>query len=298
MKNETKNWADYLLPLAAPIAVIVIAGALSGDVGLKLNPELRREAENASLPEKVLPSGGVILPVVWDDLGARLVDAGAIDGEKFMAMYEERGEFTDEYKKLLLGQNNGRLRMTKENSGYLLNLFWALGLANKNPILDYGEMMDKRYGGADTFASTAGWTMAAGNPMGHYSVHEFFNLTPGQQTLVEKVSKGIFRPCCGNSTHFPDCNHGMAMLGLLELMASQGVSEKEMWKTALSANSYWFPNAYMTMAYYTKETGVDWSKVNPQKALGADYSSASGYARVVSQATEPERKNGGDGCGI
>ena len=59
--------------------------------------------------------------------------------------------------------------------------------------------------------------------MNHYSMHRFIVLTPEQQALVEKVSKGIYRPCCGNSVYFPDCNHGMAMLGLLELMASQGV---------------------------------------------------------------------------
>ncbi|PIQ66468.1 MAG: hypothetical protein COV96_01295 [Candidatus Zambryskibacteria bacterium CG11_big_fil_rev_8_21_14_0_20_42_18] len=123
----------------------------------------------------------------------------------------------------------------------MLNLFWALGLSSQNEILIEGEMSDQRYGGAGRFASTAGWSMAQGDAMNHYSRHQFFDLTPAQQELVEKVSKSIYRPCCGNSTHFPDCNHGMGMLGLLELMASQGANEKEMWETALVVNSYWFP---------------------------------------------------------
>lgn len=240
----------------------------------------------------------VILPVSWGDLGAKLVSAGVIDGEKLKALYEGRGQFTDEYKNLLFGTDNGELVMTKDNAEYLLNLFWALGLASKNPILDSGEMKDPRYGGAQNFASTAGWTMAKGNPMDHYSRHKFFDLTPEQQALVDKVSSGIYRPCCGNSTHFPDCNHGMAMLGLLELMASQGVSEQDMWKTALVVNSYWFPDNYFTIMTYMKNKGVEWKDVNPQEMLGINYSSAQGYARIASQVIQPQEERSGGGCGI
>ena len=141
--------------------------------------------------------------------------------------------------------------------------------------------------------------MAVGNPMNHYSRHKFFDLTPEQQVMVEKVSRGIYRPCCNNSTHFPDCNHGMAMLGLLELLASQGVSEQDMWKTALAVNSYWFPDTYITIATYMKEKkGVEWSDVNPQEMLGVNYSSASGYQRIASQVTTPSNPRSGNGCSV
>src|SRR3989344_6830358 len=94
-----------------------------------------------------LPQNGVVLPVEWGDLGARLVEAGAIDEAKFSALYRNQGQFSDEYQKLLAGNNNGKLTITEENSGYLLNLLWALGLANKNPILeDKMEMMNSAYG--------------------------------------------------------------------------------------------------------------------------------------------------------
>lgn len=273
---ENKN--NYLIPAIILISSVIIANAWI----------------YASLPSK-----GVELPVVWGDLGAKLVSTGVIDADKFKAIYEQRGAFTDEYKNLLLGENNGKLKITSANSGYLLNLLWALGLGNKNPILETGEMMDPKYGGAKNFASTGGWTIAKGSPMDHYSKHSFFNLTDKQQALVEKVSKGIYRPCCGNSTHFPDCNHGMAMLGLLELMASQGVNEQEMWKTALVVNSYWFPNNYLTIATYMKIKGVDWKDVNPQEMLGLNYSSSRGYASIASQVTESQQQSGGgSGCGV
>lgn len=119
----------------------------------------------------------------------------------------------------------------------MLNMFWAFGLANKNTILETGPMKDN----TPNYASTGGWTLAMGDAMDHYSQHPMLTLTPEQQALVEKTSKNIFRPCCGNSTYFPDCNHGMAMLGILELLASQGKSEQQLMSTAEAVNKIWFP---------------------------------------------------------
>lgn len=248
------------------------------------------------IEETVLPFSGVELQVSWGNLGSKLVEVGVIDADKFKAIYEQRGVFTDEYETLLLGQSNSNPKITKDNAGYLLNLFWAFGLADKNPILDSGEMAEKAYGGAGNFASTGGWTLSKGNAMEHYSKHVFIELTTEQQALVDKVSRGIYRPCCGNPAHFPDCNHGMAMLGLLELMASQGAREQDMWKTALVVNSYWFPDTYLTIATYMKGKGIEWEDVSPQEVLGINYSSASGFALVASQVTMPKQQSGGS-CG-
>src|SRR3989344_1371009 len=304
MENELQDKVveqpkkDYTLPASILISAIILAGAwVYTDKTLV-----------SALEEKVLPPEGVVLPIRWGDLGAQLVNAGVIDSNKFKVIYEESGTFTplesasltgftDEYENLLLGQNDGQLKITEDNAGDLLNLFWALGLANKNPILDTGEMVNPEYGGAQNFASTGGWTIAQGNAMDHYSRHKFFDLTDEQQALVDKISRGIYRPCCGNSTHFPDCNHGMAMLGLLELMASQGVSEQDMWKAALVVNSYWFPDTYITIASYMNNGRVDWKNVNPQEILGANYSSGEGYPKIAAQVPAQPRR-GGNGCGI
>jgi len=294
---------EYSLQMSIVVTALVFAGAWIYTAGLKDRMQQKAnvavnqdEALMSGLEESVLPSEGVILPVVWGDLGKKLADTGIIDETKFKAIYEQRGTFTDEYKNLLLGENNGKLKITKENSGYLLNMLWALGLANKNSILETGEMINPIYGGAQNFASTGGWNLARGNAMDHYSMHKLFILTLEQQALVEKISVGIYRPCCGNSTHFPDCNHGMAMLGLLELMASQNVSEQDMWKTALVVNSYWFPDTYMTIATYMQNKGIEWKDVSAQEILGADYSSARGYQNIASQIVVPKRQQ--NGCGI
>lgn len=251
-----------------------------------------------ALEEAVIPSQGIALPVQWSVMGQSLIRAGIIRGADFKALYATRGAFTDETQRLTFGTSTGKLVITRDNAGVLLNLFWALGLAQKNEILEKGEMSYPQYKGAQNFASTGGWTLAQGNAMDHYSYHSFFTLTQEQQALVDKVSRGIYRPCCGNSVHFPDCNHGMAMLGLLELMASQGASEQEMWNAALVVNSYWFPDTYVTIGMYMKNKGIEWSAVNPQIVLGAEYSSSSGYARIASQVSQPAGVSGGNGCGV
>lgn len=299
MENEEpKKDNSYALPITIVIAGAMVAAALVYGPRNWALPTQNSARQISADEEAVLPSKGVVLPVMWGDLGLKLVSVGAIDANKLKAVYDQRGTFTNEYKNLLLGKNDGKLKITNENSGYLLNLFWALGLASKNSILESGEMTNPAYGGAGNFASTGGWTIAQGSAMDHYSRHKFFDLTSEQQSLVDKISRGIYRPCCGNSTHFPDCNHGMAMLGLLELMASQGASEQDMWQAALAVNSYWFPDTYITIAAYMKNKGVEWKDINPQEMLGANYSSAQGYASIAAQVSQPQQPRGGSGCEV
>lgn len=88
------------------------------------------------------------------------------------------------------------------------------------------------------------------------------------------------------------------MLGLLELMASQGVNEQDMYKAALAANSFWFPSNYVTIATYLKNKGVEWKDVNPRDVLGLNYSSSSGYQQVASQTPVSTSSQGGSGCGV
>ncbi len=300
-KEKIYAMAMTVIVAGAVLAIIFMYNFLQNPSKIFFGKNVAQNISISDLEEAVLPSSGVVLPVSWGDLGAQLVKTGVIDEEKFKSLYEGRGQFTEEYKQLLTGTSSGKLKITQDNAGYILNLLWALGLANKNPILDTGEMMDPKYGGgnppAGGFASTGGWTMAKGNAMDHYSHHKFFDLTPQQQVIVDRVSSGIYRPCCGNSTHFPDCNHGMAMLGLLELMASQGVSEQDMYKAALAVNSYWFPDTYLTIATYMKDKGVLWQDVSPQEMLGVNYSSGSGYAKISAQVKQQEGQKGG-GCGV
>lgn len=236
----------------------------------------------------------VTLPIKWGDLGKRMVEDGVIDRTKFE---NALGALSDEDKKLLEA-GNGQIVMTEANSRVLLDLLWAFGLANKNAVLDKGDIM-KDPAQAGNYASTGGWTLARGDPMGHFSKYSYVTLDAAQQKMVENMAKGIYRPCCNNSTYFPDCNHGMAMLGLLELMAKNGISEPEAYKVALDVNSLWFPQTYEDISVYFAENGTSADKVGAATILGAEYSSASGYKQTRAQIKSlPQPVQGGGGCGV
>ena len=80
-------------------------------------------------------------------------------------------------------------------------------------------------------------------------------------------------------------------------MASQGVSEKEMYKIALKVNTYWFPDTYLTIAKYLQEKkNMSFDKADPKEILGKEYSSGSGFGRITNELKgEPQ---GGASCGV
>ena len=278
MEKEIKKENRTQL-ITSIVTVLLVVTALSYLTLLKSQRTLSHPARFYEQNE-ISPENGIELPVKWGDKVAMMMESGVIDGSK-----------------LPYDTSNGNLVINSQNSQAMLNMLWAFGLGNKNPILENGPMMDPRYGRAGNFASTGGWTLARGNAMTHYSMHKFITLTQEQQELVERVAKNIYRPCCDNSTYFPDCNHGMAMLGLLELMASQGATESEMYKTALQVNIFWFPDQYEVVRTFIVSQNIDWNAVDPKKILGVEYSSASGFQNVLSQAQPQEKKNG-TSCGI
>lgn len=276
---------------------VLIAGALSWGAWVGEREVGERETEAPQDTPQHAEVTEVDLPVAWGDIGMRLVEEGVIDLPKLEEIYASRGGLGKEAELLMSNMGNEKIRMTRDNANTLLNILWAFGLANKNPVLEKGPMMDPKYGGAGNFASTGGWTIAKGDPMSHYSAYEFVKLTKQEQEKVERVAQGIYRPCCNNSTYFPDCNHGMAMLGLLELMAANNVSEKEMYEVALGVNRLWFQGTYEVIDTYVKEQGLA-GKVSAKDLLGSAYSSGSGFGKVFAEVQKlPESKQEG-GCGV
>lgn len=294
--EQKKEKKDFWLPASIFLAAGFVGFSLIYSAGVKtagpggLSADVSSSAVGADLIDEV------VLPARWNDLGARLVAAGVIDAERFLSLYP--GSAAIEASQLLFGKDNGSLRMTAANAGLWLNLLWALGLGNRNEILEKGEMANPAYGGAGGFASTGGWTIAQGDPMNHYSAHSFMELTVEQQALAAAVAKNIYRPCCDNPTHFPDCNHGMAMLGLLELLASQNATEEEMYQAALAMNSFWFPEQYEIIGRYLAGQDQSLAVIDPQAMLGRDYSSASGFRRVAAAVPPAAPKGRSGGCSI
>jgi hypothetical protein len=260
------------------------------------------DKELAQLHKQVNPEDGYSLPVSYGNLGPRLLESGISNYEAFAAIYENAGNpLTPDQVKILQSGSNDQIVITAENAHFLLNFFWAVGLANKNSILTEGPMVQNSGGQVERFASTGGWTLAKKPISEFYASIDLIPLTPEQQARVEEVAAAVYRPCCTNPTLFPDCDHGMAMLGLLELMASQGGTTDEMFEAAKYVNAYWFPQQTLETAIYFKTNqNVDFVDADARLVVSKKFSSASG-AGMVHQSLQSKNllkqtPSQGNGC--
>ncbi len=219
------------------------------------------------------------LPIKLGKIGPQLIAAGAVDYDRFVQVYQQAGQSLSEKQLKILSQgSDDPVTIDKENAYFLLNFFWALGLTNRNPILTQGPMMQGGRDQVGNFASTGGWTIASKPVAELYASTPIITLTVEQQAGLEEVAARVFRPCCDNPTSFPDCNHGMAMLGLLELMAAQGATTDEMYAAAKYANAFWFPQQALELATYFKATkGLDFAQIDARQIVGPEFSSAAGF---------------------
>ena len=255
-----------------------------------------------AIQEQISPVGGYPLSVSYGDLGPRLLEGGVFSYEAFAAIYENSGNpLTPEQVEILKGGSDEEIVITEQNAHFLLNFFWAVGLANNNPILTSGPIVQHSEGQVERFASTGGWSLATKPVSEVYASMNLVTLTTEQQKLVEEVAIGIYRPCCDNHTLFPDCNHGMAMLGILELMASQGASADEMFEAAKYINAYWFPDQTLEIAIYLQMTeNLDFASADARLVVGENFSSGSGAARVhqelQKQGILPQAPSQGGSC--
>ena len=250
--------------------------------GLDEAAELKQQKELAVVYEQINPKDGYTLPVSYGELGPRLIEGGVINYDAFAAIYESSGNpLSAEQIEILKNGSDEDIIVTVEDAHFLLNFFWAVGLANKNSILTDGPMLQNSGGQIERFASTGGWSLASKPIIELYASLNLISLTAEQQKLVEEVAAAVYRPCCNNHTLFPDCNHGMAMLGILELMASQGVTADEMFEAAKYINAYWFPQQTLETAIYLQlNQKIDLASADAKLVVGSQFSSASGAGRV------------------
>lgn len=248
--------------------------------------------------QKVLPRNGFQTRLVFGDTVKKMIDCGVIDLGKMKQLYN--GQIPEYIQKAINGVKEP-IVINQDTANYLLNLFWPLGLSNKtsfNKNIPFSEK-DLPY-----LASTGGWWLGKKeNGAEYFNKCEIIKLTPEQEEIVYEVAQNTFRPCCDNSTFAQDCNHGSALLGALELAASQGYTKDELYKLALQLNSFWFPENYVKIALYKKlAENIDWENIDPKEIMSAKYSSVSGYFRNVEQKLAqfnlPGIQTQGAGCGL
>jgi hypothetical protein len=266
------------------LLVIFLLGLGSGYLkwGQDETAEARQQKESAALHEQVNPPDGFALSVSYGSLGPRLVEAGVIDYDAFATIYENSGSpLSAEQIEILKNGSDGEIVIDADNAHFLLNFFWAVGLANQNSILTEGPMVQYSDGQVERFASTGGWSLATKPVTELYASMDLIRLTAEQQKLVEEVAAGIYRPCCNNHTLFPDCNHGMAMLGVLQLMASKGATADQMFEAAKYINAYWFPQQTLETAIYLQmNEDMDFRDADAKLVVGEKFSSGAGASMV------------------
>lgn len=262
------------------------------------------DVDSSELLQKINPPEGYTVDAIYGDIGPKLLAAGAIDFERMKSIYEKAGRpLTKEQLKILTEGSNQKIKITPNNSYFLLNFLWALGLANKNPILEEGPMVKYGKDQIGNFASTGGWTLGTKKATELYSKYEIISIDSKQQAILEEFAYNSYRPCCSNPTGFPDCNHGMAALALGEIMASQGASVEEIFEAFKYFNAFWFPQTYLDIAkYFQAKEGKDWAQVDGRLVAAKDYSTPQGWSRVrnwlkTNNLTEQAPSSGG-GCGV
>jgi hypothetical protein len=262
------------------------------------------ETEMAQIMSQVNPANGYTAAAHFGNMGPQMAAAGVFDPVEFEQVYQQANQPLNEAQLAVLRQGNDTpVVFNRQNAYFLLNYFWAVGLSNKNSILDIGPIQDYSKGKVENFASTGGWSLAKKPLKEIYSKLPLFTLTAEQQKNLEEAAKAVYRPCCDNPTHFPDCNHGMAMLGLMELMASQNATVDQMLEAARYANAYWYPTQTVEQAIYFKyTTGTNYQDVDARLLLGKQYSSGSGFQALHQNLAQngllPETPNSSGGCGV
>lgn len=248
----------------------------------------------SKLEESVLPKDGIELPVSWGTLGKQLVDAGVINLPEFRKVVN----MTPEQEKILTEGSQELIKIDATNSQFVVDILWALGLSQKSIVYDEGPMGKEYKDEQGSFASTGGWSLARGDAVNYLNKFGFISLTTEQQKKVGEIAQNVYRPCCGNSTWFPDCNHGMAALAIIELLVANNVDEATIYQKVLGFNSFWFPDSYLTVATYFARQGMSWDKVDAKEVLGPKYSSGQGAAEIAKKVGPlPYRPTSGGSCG-
>ncbi len=299
----------FAMPLWNQEQIAASAAAKDGTLLMnKVSSVQNAKTGNALYDEvvaKVLPSEGFQTRIVFGDAIVKLVKNGVIDLKKFQEIYANRGVSEKELA-ILTQPSYDPIKIDAQNAGIVVNLLWPLGLSNKT---QFNEKSPVNGDSLFDFASTGGWELGKEDNGGKYfNKYEIVKLTPEQEAIALDVAQNTYRPCCGNSSFFQDCNHGSALLGLIELGASQGLSRDELYKVALEFNSFWFSQTYIqTALYYKLAKNTDWENVNPKEIMSFDYSSYPGWAKNVAipfneiAAKNPNlmpQKQGGAGCGV
>ena len=110
------------------------------------DPVVTTKKSANDLFEQINPEKGYEINVSYGELGPLMIESGIIDLEKFKSVYAKSNQpLTPQQEEILNSGSSEKIIIDRDNSYFLLNFFWAVGLNNKSKILDEGEIIN--YGG-------------------------------------------------------------------------------------------------------------------------------------------------------
>jgi len=237
--------------------------------------------------------------IVFADFPRKLNESGVIDVKQYTLLSP-----LTEAERALFEKNSADIQIHIENNDqFTLMLLWGLGLAQENAYLGELTTMQQQEQ-LEKLASTGGWTISKGEATSHFSRHNILALSDNQQRRVANIAATIYRPCCNNHARFADCNHGMAMLGVLSLGASQGLSDDQLYTLAARFNRAWFLNQYAQIGQYIQATqNKTLADIDPKILVGKEFSSATGFTqnvvRPLAALQAPKKiQSEGSGCSL
>ena len=272
---------DAVRSLFTRRTLVLALGSTVGLAGVAGGHMLRAALPQSPTPpnvfDEVTPEAGIDTGVRFGGAIPRLIAAGALVPDKLPAPH---GGLPGWVRRLFTGTSTETIRFDRERAPYLVNLLWPIGLANRVAFNRSSPINTAKIGG---FASTGGWTVGrAANGAAYFNRLAIAPLTERQEFLALAIATNTYRPCCDNSTFFQDCNHGSALLGLIELAAAQGLAADAIYRMALAANSYWFPEQYgRTAQFFTHFAKRSWRQASPPAVMGATFSTLTSWQRNI-----------------
>ncbi len=274
------------------------------------------------LSGQISPKTGYTLPFKWGNSIKVLVQTGALNVSNLTIILNSSGQpitFTE--KEILNGTYNGYIQFNSTNTEFVQIVLWALGINNNNTIINEGPIINSSaqisneirnnstnstlrqqatpyFVASHYFASTGGY-----GPIGKLQLGGINDviLSQPQQIIADYTATNSYRPCCDNPTAFPDCNHGAAALGLIELLASQGATQSQIFDALRYFYQYQFPQQYTEIAAYFYLQGKNYSQINSSEVMGYNFSSFSGYYSVnqylLKNGILKQSTAGGAACG-
>jgi hypothetical protein len=261
----------------AVFGVYGIAGAAEYSI-LRSSKSFSFPETGSGVIEQVIPNAGVPTGVAFKEPIQRLI-TGVVDPVKFRASSNKMPAWVE---RQLRAPSEDPIVFSHETAPHLVNLLWPIGLSNKAA---FNENSPINTLSIPSFASTGGWVLGRQqNGYVYFNQVEAVSMTAHQQAMVLAIARTTYRPCCNNSTLYQNCNHGSALLGLLELAAAQGTTLKGLYGLALTANSHWFPDNYAkTALYFSHFHGKSWRDLEPKLILSAALSSGTWETNVNSR---------------